>query len=169
MGEFAMADVRNVCVLVLENRSFDHMLGFSAITGFDAATGTPTAVDGLDGTQSNEYQGQTYKVSCPAPDTMPVDPGHEFADVLMQLCGPLAAYAPHKYPPMNNSGFVVDYAESPSPEEGKASGNYGDIMRCLSPEQLPVLNTLAREFAVCDHWHSSMPGPTWPKPIFRAR
>jgi phospholipase C len=30
-----MADVRNVFVLMLENRSFDHMLGFSAITGFD--------------------------------------------------------------------------------------------------------------------------------------
>jgi phospholipase C len=162
-----MADVRNVFVLILENRSFDHMLGFSAITGFDAATGAPTAVDGLDGTQSNQYQGQTYTVAHPAPDTMPVDPGHEFADVLMQLCGPGAVYAPGAaYPAINNSGFVADYVESPSPEEGKALGTYGDIMRCLSPEQLPVLNALAREFAVCDHWHASMPGPTWPNRFF---
>jgi hypothetical protein len=56
--------------------------------------------------------------------------------------------------------------DTPSPEEGKASSNYDDIMRCLSPEQLPVLNALAREFAVCDHWHSSMPGPTWPNRFF---
>lgn len=42
-----MPDVRNVFVLMLENRSFDHMLGFSGITGTDAATGTPTAINGL--------------------------------------------------------------------------------------------------------------------------
>lgn len=165
--ELAMADIRNVFVLMLENRSFDHMLGFSAITGFDAATGALTAIDGLDGTQSNQYQGQTYTVAHPAPDTMPVDPGHEFVDVLMQLCGPGASYAPGgAYPPINNSGFVANYAESPSPEERKVSGNYGDIMLCLSPEQLPVLNALAREFAICDHWYAPMPGPTWPNRFF---
>ena len=36
------------------------------------------------------------------------------------------------------------------------------IMRCFTPEQLPVLTTLAREFAICDQWFSSLPGPTWP-------
>jgi phospholipase C len=39
-------------------------------------------------------------------------------------------------------------------------------MLCMSPEQIPVLNVLAREFAVCDHWHASMPGPTWPNRFF---
>src|SRR5262252_9035966 len=89
-----MADVRNVFVLMLENRSFDHMLGFSAITGLNAATGAPTAIDGLNGTESNQYQGQTYSVAHPEPDMMPVDPGHEFVDVLMQLCGLGAVYPP---------------------------------------------------------------------------
>jgi phospholipase C len=40
------------------------------------------------------------------------------------------------------------------------------IMRCFSPEKLPVLTSLAREFAVCDHWFSSVPGPTWPNRFF---
>jgi phospholipase C len=162
-----MADVRNVFVLMLENRSFDHMLGFSGVTGFDAATGAATSVDGLAGTEANEYQGQTYHVAQPAPEMMTVDPGHEFVDVVMQLCGPGAVYPPGgAYPPIDNSGFVADYVESPSSEEGKATVNYGDIMRCQSPQQLPVLNALAREFAVCDHWHASMPGPTWPNRFF---
>jgi hypothetical protein len=69
-----MADIKNVFVLMLENRSFDHMLGFSGITGVDAATGAQTAIVGLDGTQSNDYQGQTYTVGQPALDSMPVDP-----------------------------------------------------------------------------------------------
>ena len=162
-----MADIKNVFVLMLENRSFDHMLGFSGITGTDPATGTQTSIIGLDGTQSNEYQSQTYTVGSPALDSMPVDPGHEFVDVLMQLCGPGATYAPGgAYPPINNSGFVADYVESPSPEEGKAPNDFGNIMRCMSPEQLPVLNALAGEFAVCDNWYASMPGPTWPNRFF---
>ena len=39
-------------------------------------------------------------------------------------------------------------------------------MRCFAPEQLPVMNALAREFAVCDAWFSSLPGPTWPNRFF---
>jgi phospholipase C len=45
-----MADIKNIFVLMLENRSFDHMLGFSGITGIDAGTGAQTAIHGLDGT-----------------------------------------------------------------------------------------------------------------------
>jgi phospholipase C len=160
-------DIRNVFVLMLENRSFDHMLGFSGIAGTDAASGTRTRINGLTGSEANQYQGRTYTVMETAPAAMPVDPGHEFLDVLTQLCGPGVAYnAGGSYPPITSSGFVADYARSPSPEEGNAPGNFGDIMRCMSPSQLPVLNALAREFAVCDNWHASMPGPTWPNRFF---
>src|SRR5919199_1025242 len=52
-----LQNIKHVFVLVLENRSFDHMLGFSGITGTDAATGGPTAIDGLTGAESNTWQG----------------------------------------------------------------------------------------------------------------
>jgi phospholipase C len=39
-------------------------------------------------------------------------------------------------------------------------------MKCFAPEQLPVLIALAQEFAVCDNWHASLPGPTWPNRMF---
>lgn len=39
-------------------------------------------------------------------------------------------------------------------------------MNCFMPEELPVLVALASEFAVCDAWHASMPGPTWPNRMF---
>jgi phospholipase C len=153
--------VERVFVLMLENRSFDHMLGFSGITGKDAETGQPTAVSGLSGSESNAYGGRAYKVSQPADWTMPLDPGHEFTDVLVQLCGPGAVYPPGgAYPPVNNTGYVADYVSS-----GGAS-NPGEIMKCFGAAQLPVLTTLAREFAVCDGWRASMPGPTWPNRFF---
>jgi phospholipase C len=47
--------IKHVFVLMLENRSFDHMLGFSGITGTGAATGQPTTIDGLTGTETNSF------------------------------------------------------------------------------------------------------------------
>ncbi len=40
-------------------------------------------------------------------------------------------------------------------------------MHCFDPAQLPILTTLAREFAICDQWFSSLPGPTWPNRFFQ--
>jgi phospholipase C len=157
----AAQPVRHVFVLMLENRSFDHFLGFSQLTGTDAETGRPTAVTGLSGLESNTCNGVPFRVTPQADQTMPLDPGHEFTDVLTQLCGPAAVYRPGgPYPEVTNTGFVDSYVKS-----GGAS-NPGEIMKCFGPGQLPVLTALAREFAVCDGWRASMPGPTWPNRFF---
>ncbi|SDC01720.1 Phospholipase C [Raineyella antarctica] len=152
--------IKHVFVLMLENRSFDHMLGFSGITGTDAATGQPTTIEGLTGSESNTYQGTTYAVRRGAPDRAPHDPGHNFTAVLEQLCGEGVTYSSGQaYPPISNSGFVASYAGShPDLPDGS--------MYCYSPDQLPVLTALAREFAVCDHWFCSLPGPTEPNRWF---
>ena len=92
---------------------------------------------------------------------MPLDPNHEFTDVLQQLCGASATYPKAgAYPPVNDSGFVSSYAAS------GGSGAPGEVMKCYTPDQLPVLNALAAEFVVCDNWQASMPGPTWPNRMF---
>jgi phospholipase C len=40
-------------------------------------------------------------------------------------------------------------------------------MACFAtPTQLPVIYQLATEFAICDRWFSSLPGPTWPNRFF---
>src|ERR1035438_10025224 len=137
--------IRHVFVLMLENRAFDHMLGFSGITGSDAVTGQPTQINGLTGSETNQFGGQSYGVAQPAEYTMPVDPAHEFPDVLTQLCGPGAVYpSGGAYPPIVNSGFVASYVQS-------GGSDPGQILRCFAPSQLPVLNALAREFVVCDN------------------
>src|SRR6516162_8007561 len=137
MADRAAPLAEQVFVLMLENRSFDHLLGFSGITGTDAETGQPTAVSGLSGSESNLYNGLPYTVTRPADWTMPADPGHEFTDVLVQLCGPGAVYTPGgPYPPVNNSGYVDAYA-------GSGGGSTpAEIMKCFGPEQLPVLTGL---------------------------
>ena len=158
--------ITNVFVLMLENRSFDHMLGFSGITGQDATNGQATSIRGLTGTEANSYGGSSFAVIAGAAEAMPLDPGHEFADVLEQLAGAGATYVSAAYPPINNSGFVSDYVDSQTSGEGGATTNFGEIMQCFSAAQLPVLNALAREFALCDSWHCAIPGPTWPNRLF---
>jgi phospholipase C len=156
-----LSQIQHVFVLMLENRSFDHMLGFSGLTGTDASTEVTTKINGLSGIESNTFNGQTFAVLQGAPDRMPVDPGHEFSDVLLQLCGQGATYTPGgAYPPINNSGYVASYVGS------GGDSSPGVLMNCYSPDQLPVLHALAAEFVVCDNWHASMPGPTWPNRMF---
>ena len=153
--------VQHVFVLMLENRSFDHMLGFSQLSGTDAATGQVTKINGLSGGESNTFNGQPFGVSTGAAARMPADPGHEFSNVLMQLCGPGGAYPRGgPYPAIDNSGYVASYAG------GGDGGNRAGVMTCYSSAQLPVIHALAAEFTVCDNWHASMPGPTWPNRMF---
>jgi phospholipase C len=152
--------IEHLFVLMLENRSFDHMLGPSGITGIDAETGAPTTIDGLKGDESNSYNGQAYPVSRGAPDTALNDPGHGFTSVLIQLCGEGAQYETGSpYPAINNSGFVSDYARQfPETPDG--------AMKCFTPDQVPVITALATEFVVCDRWFCSMPGGTEPNRWF---
>ncbi len=169
-----IASIDHIFVLMLENRSFDHMLGFSGITGVDLK-GNPTLFnEGFHTGLSNvdPVTLGTFAVTTPADfnlsrardanmqPTGDKDPAHEFDNTLTQLCGAGAMYDPNAgYPPIHNSGFIESYFEDQAkmPER---------VMRCFDPKQLPVLNQLAREFAVCDRWFSSLPGPTWPNRLF---
>jgi len=153
-------EVRHVFVLMLENRSFDHMLGFSGIAGTDAATGARTAIEGVTGTESNDFHDVTYHPIPGAPNSMRHDPGHSFDAVLVQLAGYGATYPPGgPYPPIDNSGFAASYGLG-------VDRDPADVMRCCSEAQLPALHELAREFVLCDHWYASHPGHTWPNRLF---
>jgi phospholipase C len=174
--------IRHVFVLMLENRSFDHLLGASTGTvdeqgeprpgvGIDPTTGTPTTVDGPTD-QTNVHDGDVFAVRTGAPFVMPMDPPHEFCDVLQQLASvevtgdDQCAYS-GRYPPLTLGGFVDNYASRAAAEDNAdAMTDPGAVLACLTTEQVPVLSTLAREFAVCDRWFSSMPGPTWPNRFF---
>jgi phospholipase C len=159
-----------VFTLMLENRSFDHMLGFSGITGMDASTGVQTPIDGLQpGVNSNafnEYKGQRCDALDDACFCLAVGPHHNFSDVYEQLVGPDQSPPQTKtltYPEPTNSGFVASYVKAIG---GAAGADPCDAIKCFSPANLPVLHELAGEFVVCDAWFSSMPGPTWPNRFF---
>ncbi|MEW6153477.1 MAG: alkaline phosphatase family protein [Actinomycetota bacterium] len=60
-------------------------------------------------------------------------------------------------------GSMVQRARVP---EGRVTAESRNVMRCMPPSQVPVLAKLAREYAVCTRWFSSVPGATWPNRNF---
>ena len=152
--------IKHVFVLMLENRSFDHMMAGLRIPGVIGA-----ALGDSDPRFSNQFGGATYTVSSPAKDPISADPAHEFPDTLQQLCNTVQNPFPKgPYPQINNAGFVANYAKVlgvTGPDSRLA-----DVMACCTPQQVPVLYKLATEFAVCDQFFSSVPGPTMPNRLF---
>jgi phospholipase C len=180
----------HVVVLMLENRSFDNLLGHLYEAG-RAPRGQ--AFEGVDGKQlSNpipphapEADRQFVPVRAGSVmDNPNPDPGEEYPHVSTQLFGTVepegnrykaatSMSAPFNTPnpvpaiaPMR--GFVTDYVDNFMRTQGRKPryDEYSVIMQCYPPESLPVLSTLAREFAVCDHWFCAVPSQTFPNRSF---
>ncbi|PYT98416.1 MAG: phosphoesterase [Acidobacteria bacterium] len=146
--------IEHLIVLMMENRSFDHMLGFLKAPGYD--------IEGLDGSESNDdLTNEPVLVSrdaAPTGDLTP-DPSHDFRSVNVQIFGSEAGAAAG---PPQMSGFLQNYQTVCGGDRDRAA----NIMKCWTPARLPVLTTLAKQYAVCDHWYSSVPGPTLPNRTF---
>jgi phospholipase C len=144
--------IQHLVVLMLENRSFDHMLGFMKATNAD--------IDGLNGDEWNYPARELDPNVVVTPDAGDVhdltpDPHHDFDDVTAQI------FSSGTTVPADMRGFVRDYYTLTN-DPGRAR----NVMKCFTPETLPVLTTLAKQYAVCDHWFSSVPGSTIPNRMF---
>ncbi|HRI96219.1 MAG TPA: alkaline phosphatase family protein, partial [Nocardioides sp.] len=171
----------HVVVLMFENRSFDHVLGRlypdgaprgQAFEGLQHGDHHNLAPDGSR-VDAHVYEGSTdWVMSQPEPD-----PGEFYTHVNTQWFGNIdpPQNGQHGWhPPWNApadaanltptmSGFVLDYDLHLRTEHGiePTSENYAAVMGGFSPEMLPVFSTLARSFAVYDHWHCAVPSQTF--------
>jgi phospholipase C len=169
-----MAVIQHVFVLMLENRSYDSVFGWSNLTG-TTPTGESTRAEGLPAASIVNFgrAGTSYQLGQGAPYALRFDPGHEFTDACVQLCGVQVANADTVrndslvlgsagYPPFatdtSTTGFAGTYEDH--------SDVVADAFNAFTPDQLPVLNFLASQFGICDNWFASMPGPTWPNRFF---
>lgn len=155
----------HVVVLMLENRSFDNILGYLYPDGvpsdaplgktFEGVSGRNLSNPDKSGTPIPVSRGTDYRQPYP-------DPGEEYRHVNEQLFGSS---------PPDMQGFVVDYYNTLEaltelkPERkawpGSPSVQSKEIMKCFDPAALPVLSALATEFAVFDHWFCAVPSQTW--------
>jgi phospholipase C len=170
-----LASIEHIVVLMLENRSFDHMLGYLySSAGNVSPSGQP--FEGLTGSESNpDSNGDQVSVSQITQSTpnayfMPgADPGEGYSATNQQLFGTDAVPSQGQAPA--NNGFVTDYSytlgwESTEHWSIVSGTTENEIMGCFTPEALPVLSALASGYAVCDYWYSSAPTETLPNRAF---
>ncbi len=165
--------INHVVVLMMENRSFDNVLGW--------------LYDPANVPRGQSFEGVSGKKLCnPLPgggeacvgkgtvmtDPFP-DPNEPYDQVYAQMFNqnPPPTPIPNTTDVPNMQGFAINYADAinlaytgkvgiqPPPEPGI-------IMNCFTPETLPVINGLAQAYAVCDHWFSSVPTQTFPNRSF---
>jgi phospholipase C len=166
--------IEHIVVLMLENRSFDHMLGYLyQDSGNVSPSGQP--FEGLAGTESNPGSDgaavQVFPITASTPNAyfMPgADPGEGYLATNSQIFGSTTAPTP---PTATMQGFVTDYSYTLGWETTEkwsiVSGTEAqDVMGCFTPETLPVISALAKGFAVCDHWFGSVPTETLPNRAF---
>ncbi len=169
-----LSAIQHIVHLMLENRSFDHMLGFLyADSGNVSPSGA--AFEGLSGTESNpDSNGNpvaVYKINPADPGAyfMPgADPGEGYANTNSQLFGSGTAPVP---PVATNQGFVTNFGATIAWDQRagrsvQSGTTASDIMGMFTPQALPVMSGLARGFAVCDHWYASVPTETFPNRAF---
>jgi phospholipase C len=157
--DFVRSNVKHIVYYMLENRSFDHVVGW-----LHAANAPGLHIIGPDG----PYKGASTKISNIDPATnQPVhlskyaggklspkldleifdyDPYHDLSDTLRQFF----------------YEYRDGYNQRATPDMGGFVWNNGNerVMLTYTPTQLPVLNGLAGDFAISDEWFCSLPAST---------
>jgi phospholipase C len=141
--------IKHVVLLMLENRSFDQVLGCFQTKYPD--------LDGIDPGQPHRFNvdssGTKYFQLSGAAKQTDLDPKHELERVLNQLRD-------------HNSGFVLDYEKYAGANSDQRQQVMSYYDREAGRDLLPALYQLADDFTICDRWFSSLPGPTWPNRFF---
>src|ERR1022692_4392711 len=140
--------INTIVIVMMENRSFDHMRGYLSLPPFNRAD-----VDGQSTDPAwlarfvNVDKGQSVRPFLSTnPYTLPpaFDPPHERPNVAVQM-GPLqnGAY------PMNGFVSAIPDKVSVDPDVRRL------VMAYFGAEQAPISHFFASNFTLCDRWFCS--------------
>mmetsp|Transcript_12052 Transcript_12052/g.18090 ORF Transcript_12052/g.18090 Transcript_12052/m.18090 type:complete len:568 (+) Transcript_12052:120-1823(+) len=131
--------ITQIIVLMMENRSFDHMLGYlEGVEGIPKGQSCP--IDPNDPSKGSiPIQPKGYDIS-------PDDPPHNYESIALQL----------------NNGQMNGFVST----QLQYGGNPANPVSMFTHQTAPIMHTLAKEYAVFDHWYASVPGPTDPNRQF---
>ena len=147
-----ISQIKNIVVVMMENRSFDHALGYLSLDKFGRSD-----VDGIkddpawNAKVASIYDGAAFPPwYCNDPfHAIPKDPPHDRDDIALQLGDKV-----NETYPMN--GFVKNYAKVCPVKPGDQT----PVMSYFTDTESPITNFLAENFAICDRWFSSLPAGT---------
>ncbi len=146
--------IDHIVVLMMENRSFDQMLGYLKFSGMPE-------LDGLEPESERDVNEDSEGTPYPSrlcDSTEPLekffDPCHSPDCVREQIAdGTMSGFV---------KSFIKATEERAKRDEGELPPELRDlVMRYYNGFHLPVYDHLARTYCVCDTWHSSVPGDTW--------
>lgn len=149
MDPGALANIDHIIVLLQENRSFDHMLGYLSLP-FEKGGMNRTDVDGLKGGEFNMFNGQkcsSFRLL--AGDTIfSPGPPNDAERVAVQI----------------NGGKMDGFVQAQADECGPATAPR--VMGYHTADNVPTYDSLARDFAVGQRWFAPHPGPTFPNRFY---
>jgi phospholipase C len=153
-----LSKIDHIVVLMMENRSFDQMLGYLKVLE------GRTDVDGLKGDEFNmhidrfSHSNRKYQVFHSTKTDINDDPCHAFYCMTQQIGA-------------NMNGFVdslarkIDEGKIDPSKPGELDNYYHrllNVMRYYGKVELPTNDFIANEYAICDRWFCSHPGQTQP-------
>jgi len=168
--------IDHIVVLMLENRTFDSLLGWlyeheTPEAFIPASSGPPYR--GLQSINLNNFVNTALNGSLSVKPirgaegfTVPtIAPGEEFAQVLTQFYGK----NPGPNAPITMKGVLEDFVQvlqKRGLKDPDIRRNAPMVMESFTRGQAPVLNQLARHYAVSDAWYASVPSQTNPNRSF---
>mmetsp|Transcript_19274 Transcript_19274/g.25112 ORF Transcript_19274/g.25112 Transcript_19274/m.25112 type:complete len:571 (+) Transcript_19274:99-1811(+) len=151
--------VKHLIVLMMENHSFDNILGWLKQQNPE--------IDGLTGNECNyvdptDPTSEQYCVTDQGALVDP-DPDHSLDGTGWEIYGTEIVDGSSEHDPnmVTMGGFIATEAIS------KGQPDFApQIMDCISPDHVPILSTLANEFVLFDKFYAGVPGPTFPNRLF---
>jgi phospholipase C len=143
-GDDGPVGITNIVVVMMENRSYDHLYGARSLLegkpgdGLLATMGNPD----LDGTMVPVYQADATGMCVP-------DPPHGWDSSRVQWSAG------------TNQSFLREYQRTQGGDRSRKQ-----VMEYLTRAQVPVSWALADAYTTCDRYFCSVMGPTWPNRMF---
>ncbi len=154
--------LEHIVVVMMENRSFDQMLGYLTRDGLPD-------VEGLTGAESNPAtDGSEVGVFAWGPGDTVFHPPQDHTGKILDPCH--GKDCVREQLADDNKGFVKNFVSTRRDGQGNLVVLPPEYQRLpmghYARQHLPTYDFLARNYAVCDAWHSSVPGDTWPNRLF---
>jgi phospholipase C len=168
------AKIDHVVVAMMENRSFDNLVGwlYAAENNQPPINIPHNDNPSYAGLEENKYWNSTSSgrpvpatnkgtTSTKVPDP---DPLEQFRHMNYQVFG---KQNPTEGQEATMDGFVRNYEEAIKKDNKTSQPDaIMETYAYSSKKQVPVLSTLARNYAICDRWFGSVPCQTWPNRAF---
>jgi phospholipase C len=151
--------LKHIVVVMMENRSFDHMLGYLKQEGMADLEGLSGKEFNLDRNKKKigvrAFDAEANKIQRPGEALQrKLDPDHSVKGVKTQLG--------NGYGDSASGGFVQNFIETRKAADNVEEKDWIVPMGYYTSKDVPVYDHLARQYCVCDSWHASIPGDTWP-------